>query len=113
MLNKELRDKIINDLGEYAKSQFEEYADTFLADIKKFLKKEGDTIEKWLNAYNQGMLSNEDFICLVRSKKDELELAALKKIGETVLTAEQMKNVIVELLANAALKYLGISINIL
>ena len=111
MLNKDVIDKIIFDLGQYARDKFPEYAEGFVKDIKKFLEKEGSTIERWVNGIKDKVLKKEEFFYLLKGKKDVLELEILKQTGIAVLTAERMKNDILGLLSNAAMKYLGIPMN--
>ena len=82
----------------------------FLEDIKKdtrlFLKKSGKDLQRWMNLVKTNGLTDRDFVWLLKSKKDLMELAALKKAGLSLVKIEETRNKLLGIIARAALSLL-------
>ncbi|MBC7358833.1 MAG: hypothetical protein H5U10_09890 [Desulfacinum sp.] len=83
------------DLGEQALKS----GDRFLQDVE-------DDLRRWTALLVEGRLTKEEFRFLVESKKDLLELAALKEAGLSAIRLEQFRNGVVNLAVSTAVDVL-------
>ncbi len=79
----------------------------FLEDITKetrlFLEESGEDLRRWLSLVKSKGLTDRDFVWLLKSKKDLMELASLKKAGLSLVKIEDTRNKILGIIARGAL----------
>jgi len=68
-------------IKDYAKENWKEYSNAVVKDGNTFLKKTKKDVERWTKLLAEGKLLKEDFEWLLKGKKDQAEMEALKQAG--------------------------------
>lgn len=97
-------DALMDELKAFANEQLKEYKDAAVKDGKAFIKDSEEDLKRWTKALAKGDLSKGDFEWLVESKKDLVELNALKQIGLTKIAISRFVNGVIDLVVDTAFK---------
>jgi len=95
-------EKIMYVIGEEAREKFGGRLDETKKDTREFLEKTKTDITRWFGLLQSDSLNKEDFIWLVKSKKDLLEMTALKQSGLSLVDVEEFKDSILYSLIKVA-----------
>lgn len=97
-----LKDKI----EELAKTHLKEYIEAAVMDGQSFVEKTKADLERWTSSLAKGELSKEDFVWLVKGKKDLAEMEALKQAGLSQVRMDNFRNSLLSLVTDTALEAL-------
>ena len=75
-----------------------------MKDSKSFLKASKGDLLRWKKGLDSKQLSKDDFEWLLASKKDELELLALKELGLAKVAQDRFINGLLDVVVNTAFK---------
>jgi len=92
------------DLLNFAEINLKEYKNELLKDGNEFAIKAKKDIERWGQQLLSGKLSQKDFEFLVKGKKDLAEMEALKQAGLTKIRIAKIKDGLIGIVINSALK---------
>jgi hypothetical protein len=102
----EFLETLKSDLAELAGNSFKKYKHQLLHDGTEFAKKLETDLKNWSAEYSIFEISKEEFEELVKSKKDLLEMEALKHEGLARTELNKLRNAIVEIVTGTAVKVL-------
>jgi hypothetical protein len=85
-------DRIVYIITELAREKLGGCLSEAQSDAREFLEKTKTDINRWFELLQSNGLSNEEFIWLVKSKKDLLEMAALKQSGISLVELEEFRD---------------------
>jgi hypothetical protein len=89
-----------------ATGSFEKYSSQLLQDGTKFAAKLEEDLKRWTAEYSIHEMTKEEFEFLVKSKKDLLEMEALKQEGLARTELNKLRNSIVDVVTGSAVKFL-------
>lgn len=101
----EFLEALKSDLAELAGGSFQKYKHQLLHDGTEFAKKLETDLKNWRTEYSIFEITKEEFEDLVKSKKDLLEMEALKHEGLARTELNKMRNAIVETVTVTAIKF--------
>ena len=93
-------------LRKLADSSFQKYSSQLLEDGTAFASKLEEDLKRWSAEYEIHEMTKEEFEFLVKSKKDLLEMEALKQEGLARTDLNKLRNAIVETVTGTAVKFL-------
>ena len=100
-------DDFFNEIKDEMTALARESLEGFLEEIQKetrlFLKQSAKDLQRWMDLVKSKGLTDRDFVWLLKSKKDLMELAALKKAGLSLVKIEETRNKLLGIIAKAAL----------
>ena len=91
-------------LQDFVEDQWEDFKETALDDGNLFLENSKEDLERWTKALANGDLKKDEFEWLLESKKDLVELFALKKIGLAKVALDRFVNGVINLIISTAFK---------
>lgn len=89
-------------IKELAVQHTKNFALKAIDDAKESMEKSKKNYQRWTEQLNQKKLSKEDFEWLVKSKKDVLEMHALKEAGLAKVEIDKFKNAFLDLVVKKA-----------
>lgn len=92
----QLKTNVVN----LSQTTFKDYAKDLKADAQKTLDNMKPELKKWANQLAEGSLTEEEFAWLLNSKKDLIEITALKNAGIAKIKIDQFKSSILNVIAN-------------
>ncbi len=102
----EFLEALKSDLTRLAGNSFKKYKQQLLHDGTEFAKRLEADLKNWSAEYSIFEITKEEFEDLVKSKKDLLEMEALRKEGLARTELNKMRNAIVETVTGTAVKIL-------
>lgn len=93
-------------LIDLAGNSYRKYTSQLLKDGTAFALKLQEDLKKWIEDYSIHEMTKEEFQSLVKSKKDLLEMEALKQEGLAKTDINKLRNGIIEMVAETAIKFL-------
>ena len=103
----DLVNEVKNEITRLAREKLGGLAKEAKEDAENFLKRTKEDFERWLKLLKDGGLTSDDFLWLSKSKKDLLEMLALKQAGLSLVKAEKFGEELLALITSAALRLLG------
>ena len=97
-------DALKKELPEFAEYSWKEYKTAAVEDGKKFLEKEKADLDRWTTLLAKGDLTKDDFEWLLASKKDLVELLALKQKGLSKVALDRFTNGLIDTIVSTAFK---------
>lgn len=94
---------IINQLGPLAKILAKEYVEDATEDGKEFINKIRDDLKRWTEMLTRGEIPEDEFVSLVKGKKDLAEMKLLKQKGLASIKIDQFKGSVTNLIVNSIL----------
>lgn len=95
--------KILKDnMEDLARRSWKEYREAALKDGESFLRKTKADLERWTGLLAKGDLTQDDFVWLIKGKKDLAELEALKQEGLTRVQLDRFRNALLDVVVNTA-----------
>ena len=95
-----LKDELLG----FAEDNLNEYKDELLKDGNDFAKKLKNDLERWGQGLISGALNQKDFEFLVKGKKDLAEMEALKQAGLGKIKINKLRDGVIGIVVNSALK---------
>jgi hypothetical protein len=99
-------EELKTNLLQLANGSFQAYAKQILADGAVFASKLEEDLKRWGTEYAIHEITKEEFEFLVKSKKDLLEMEALKQEGLARTELNKLRNSIVKTVMETAIKFL-------
>jgi hypothetical protein len=99
-------EELKNNLTAIATGSFQKYTKQLLNDGTDFAAKLEEDLKRWAAEYSIHEITKEEFEFLVKSKKDLLEMTALKQEGLAKIELNKLRNAIVDTVMGAAVKIL-------
>lgn len=93
-----------SDLTNLAEDQFSEFKDRILEDGTRFAHDTKEDIERWGELLEAKKLKPDEFEFLLKAKKDNAEMEALKAAGLAQVKLDELKNKIFDTIFNSMLK---------
>ena len=93
-------------LQKLAAGSFSKYSSQLVQDGTAFAQKLEEDLNKWTGEYSLYEMSKEEFENLVKSKKELLAMEALKHQGLAKTDLNKLRNAIVEIVTETAVKVL-------
>ena len=91
-------------VGKLAKELFEGSEAEAFADMKAFLDKSKNDLERWTTLLAVGKITGQDFSDLVQAKKALAELHALTQAGVVLIKLERFRTGLINLVVETAFK---------
>ena len=92
-----------NDISGLAKEKLDGRVKETKKDTLAFLKETQEDFQRWMKLIKDRNLSQEEFVWLAKSKKDLMELHALKQSGLTLIEADLFKDDLISTIIRGAL----------
>jgi hypothetical protein len=108
MLNFEnLVNEVMNEITALAREKLGGLVNEAKEDARSFLKGTEEDFKRWFTLLKDGKLTRDDFIWLSKSKKDLIEMFALKQAGLSQVKMQQFANNLLDILLGSAFKLLA------
>ena len=99
-------EELKKNLVELASGSFRNYSSQLLKDGTEFALKLEEDLKRWTAEYAIHEMTKNEFEFLVKSKKDLLEMEALKQEGLARTELNKLRNAIVDTVTGTAIKFL-------
>lgn len=103
-LLKQLRNGIVA----LAKLTIREYVDFAKKDGEMMLEGMKEKLKRWTEKLAEGHLSKEDFLWLIESQKDLIEMNALKQAGLAAIRVDQFRSSVMNLVVDTVFNLIRI-----
>lgn len=95
-------DEVKERVAELAKKSWKDFADEVQEDGKSFLEGIKEDLKRWTKLLAHGSITKEEYEWLVLSKKDLIELEALKQAGLGKIRLQRLKNTLIDIVIDTA-----------
>lgn len=99
-------DELKRNLQKLAAGPYQKYSSQLIKDGTAFAVKLEEDLKKWAAEYSIQEMTKEEFESLIKSKKNLLEMEALKHVGLPKTDLNKIRNSIVETVTETANRYL-------
>ena len=95
-------------MADLAKSLFNQYRNQAIADGKALLAQTKAQLTLWVNALELKEMDKDEFASLVRGKKDDAEMHALKQAGLSDVAIDKFVNGVMNIVIDSAFAAVGV-----
>ena len=85
-----------------AQKLFKRYTQQAVSDVKDFLEKSKDDLQRWIKELARGEIDKEEFESLVQGQSDLAEMHALKQAGLAAAQIDTFVNGLLDIVVDAA-----------
>lgn len=103
----DLLNEVKNEVTNLARKDLGGHVNEAKKDAESFLRATEEDFKRWLGLLKNEELTRDDFVWLAKSKKDLLEMFALKQAGLTLVQAEKFGEDLFSVVVDTAFKLIG------
>ena len=85
-----------------AEKLFKQYTHRAVSDVRDFLEKSKENLERWIEELVRGDLDQDEFQSLVKGQADVAEMRALKQAGLAMVQIDTFTNGVLDIVVSAA-----------
>ena len=85
-------------------SSIKKHANEITSDALKFFEDTKSVLERWSTLYKDGAISEADLNALILGQKELMEMHALKQAGLSAITADELKENLLNILVKNIIK---------
>ncbi len=93
-------DQLKTDIADLAKTTMKGYINDAKKDAQQFLLNMKDKLKRWTELLAKGDLTTDEFVWLLSSQKDLVEMSALKHAGVAAIRIDQFKSSLLNLIVD-------------
>lgn len=94
--------RLTNDITDLATKALSDFEVEAIDDANSFLNDTKDDLKRWTTLLEKGDLKKDEFDFLVKSKKDLFKLHALTQTGLLLVTIQEFRDAVIDLVINTA-----------
>jgi hypothetical protein len=102
----ELGKALESSLKAFVEDDVKDYANQALADGSAFLKAVKDDLERWTTELAEGKIMQDEFKSLIIGQENLAKMEALKQAGLAQVRLDEIRNGILNIVVDTALKFL-------
>jgi hypothetical protein len=104
----ELLQQLKSGIASLARLTIRDYVNYAKQDGDRILEEMKEKLKRWTQKLAEGHLSKEDFLWLVASQKDLIEMNSLKQAGLAAIRVEQFRSSVINLIIDTAFSVIKI-----